>query len=58
MRLGLFVKNEEHGKSPVELAAELRQVAAETRKRVVNNTNTEDQDARVAHLRDARGSVN
>lgn len=58
MRLGGFCKNEEHGNSVRQLDNEIREVAAETRKRVVNNNDTEDQQWRERYLHDARGSVN
>lgn len=57
-RLGPFIKNGDVGKSVRRCDAELREVAGETRKRVVNHNNTEDQWWRARNLRDARGQNN
>lgn len=46
------------GKSGREIGADLREVAAETRKRTNNRCDTEDQQARTANLREARGRLN
>lgn len=48
----------EHGKDRRELDNELREVAAETRKRTNNRADTEDQEARANNLRETRGRLN
>jgi hypothetical protein len=58
LNLGAFYKNEEHGKGHAQLVTEIREVVAETRKRVINHNDIEDQQWREAYLRDARGSLN
>lgn len=46
------------GREHRELSRDLLNVAVETRKRLFNNNDTEDQDARAQALRDARASLN
>ena len=58
LRLGTFFDNPEIGKSARRCDAELGEVAAETRKRRVNNNDTDDQQWRARNLRDARGQNN
>jgi hypothetical protein len=58
MKLGSFFDNPQIGKTARQLDTELREVAAETRRRVNNNCDTEDQQWRTHFLRDARGQVN
>jgi hypothetical protein len=58
MKLGGFFSNGDLGKSPRECADELREVAAETRRRTVNRNDTDDQQWRAKNLRDARGQAN
>lgn len=53
-----FYTNKDIGKTVKEVRSELREVAAETRKRVVNHNDTEDQDAHTKNLREAGGSNN
>ncbi len=58
MKLGLFSKNEEFGKTRVQLTEEIAEVTVETRKRTVNGLTTEDQQWRESYLREARGAIN
>lgn len=58
MRLTGFITNGEIGKTVERCDSELRDVAAETRERVVNHNDTEDQWWRAKNLRDARGQAN
>jgi len=58
MKLRGFITNGETGKTPSQCSTELREVAAETRRRAVNHNTTEDQQWRARNLRDARGQVN
>ncbi|WP_331757743.1 hypothetical protein [Nocardia sp. NBC_01388] len=53
-----FYKNEHHGRERRVLDRDLMAVVFETRKRIVNGNDTEDQDARICHLRDARAGMN
>ncbi|MEV6832858.1 hypothetical protein [Amycolatopsis sp. NPDC051102] len=53
-----FHVNPQIGKNAAQLDSEIREVAAETRKRVLNHNDTEDQEARTHFLREARGRLN
>ncbi|MEV6071845.1 hypothetical protein AB0L82_35350 [Nocardia sp. NPDC052001] len=53
-----FFKNEHHGRYARALDADLREVVFETGKRILNHNDTEDQDARIRYLREARARLN
>jgi len=53
-----FITNKDLGKDVKTVKAELREVAVDTRKRTVNNNDTEDEAARTTNLREAGGSNN
>jgi hypothetical protein len=57
-RLEDFYKNEHHGRERRALDRDLMAVVFETRKRILNGCDIEDQDARIGYLREARGSMN
>ena len=58
MGWGRLIRNPEIGKTPRQLDKEIKHVTVERTLRRGNNLTTEDQDARIANLRDARGRVN
>ncbi|WP_405498911.1 hypothetical protein [Nocardia sp. NBC_00511] len=53
-----FHTNPHHGKHSDQMTRELRQVAAETRKRLLNGCDVEDQWWRSHFLREARAQLN
>lgn len=53
----LFSTNPEYGRNRSDLDRDIDNVWAETTKRKVNGLDTEDQDARTANLKEARGRL-
>jgi hypothetical protein len=58
MKLSGFIRNNQYGKDRSQLNAEVREVAAETRKRTNNRLDCNDQQWREKNLREARGRLN
>lgn len=57
-KTGPFSRNPELGRTGKQIDRDLDEVEQETIVRKAHNLGTEDQDAREANLKDARGSLN